>query len=625
MLSKRKSAGRYTKQNQEWDANINALLRLARVQTKTIEAPLRSVNAPLQYQVSSSIDQPLLEEGNNRQNDIKEIHDVIQKIAIHINKLEMQQESSSACTLKRLQEIQEQIDKQPKVDLNTYFHEELNTVERKCHQEINELQIALNYIKDKLLNKLSELESTVVHSTRRNDNSLKEAIESLHAESERRFKVLEQAAKETDAKCAATFNSMGRDIKDQITNMVEEIAKSCVLDYARKKEEEDCRRLNGIDKRITELELFREEICKEIDTVKLDMKVNAKKELAFNKKNKEMDQNMTRVLAELKAFQNKANTEDKHRKSQIQDYWSKLHNELRVSQDNYEIEFDKINARLIENIGSITALSEDLAKLKSRTTEKIDNELEVIERRRRNLESEMEELKNKLDIIPEMKAKIREMESKQEKIDREVKAMNRENERLKNDVNRNKSETMTSLRNVERAMENMKANATAKTKGLVADNKSAMRNEISQLKTNLIRDTQGDQYRVITSEYSISRKKDDILKKDKDPVTRNEVKRHKDSKEDIVSEPLRLLEDEIGKHTDSKENNESVEKSNSKQVSTPKLELESIKTDNEDVKQQQQNSDSDDFDDLYPKDMSTNYKVNIAGPVKLEPTNAIKE
>eukprot|EP00826_Nyctotherus_ovalis_P063457 TRINITY_DN9308_c0_g1_i11.p2 TRINITY_DN9308_c0_g1~~TRINITY_DN9308_c0_g1_i11.p2 ORF type:complete len:163 (+),score=51.35 TRINITY_DN9308_c0_g1_i11:119-607(+) len=157
---------------------------------------------------------------------------------------------------------------------------------------------------------------------------------------------------------------------------------------------------------------------------------------------------------------------------------------------------------------------------------------------------------------------------------------------------------------------------------------------MSQMRIDLMRDAQRGS--VVTNEYNIYRKeitRENVFKKEKPPVNEEP---QKDPNSDIVSNPLMLLKDHASEEADSNENNIegsevsgiSKEQNIYSNPSVPKLDLEAVRIVNKSQAKESEEKprvdnakedSSDELDDLYPKDMSTNFKVNIGSvPEKIE-------
>eukprot|EP01022_Parablepharisma_sp_SALTPOND_P019867 TRINITY_DN346_c0_g1_i3.p1 TRINITY_DN346_c0_g1~~TRINITY_DN346_c0_g1_i3.p1 ORF type:complete len:900 (+),score=121.79 TRINITY_DN346_c0_g1_i3:2341-5040(+) len=518
MLQRHTSVSKLPKTYTNWDSNINALLRLtqgsvkgaSRIPSEAFKTnvyymnkrnPIENAKMPEPSREGDTLKRKTSQPSVNYKttpsfyNEIDEIKDVIQKLAVHINKLELQQESSSACTLKRFSELQDQIavfaqskpvpaaDPQHQEGETKALRSEVRMLDQKYYKEVSEVQKALAYIKDKLFEKLSGLESTTFQSTRQNDShiaSLENSIKTLRSENDDKFGRIEENLNElATLKYTDVVESVSKIVQEQVNHSVAEMIKNGILEYARKKEDEDYRRLCLIDQRILEVESMQQELNREIDMTKLDAKVAAKKEAVANAKFKEMEESIANLIAEQQTMKGKAETEEKIRKGAMQEYWQKVQAGIKEVHEAYGTDMEMLKGAIRENKLNLTALSEDLVKIKDRTNEKMEGLLEIIERNRRTLESEIEEIRAKMDQITAVKLQMDGYIDKSERIKGEIRGLQGENDNLREAINQNKMEIEEQIVNIQNEVEDKLTAVTAEIKQYSEGNLNKLRDEFT--------------------------------------------------------------------------------------------------------------------------------------------------
>jgi len=478
----------------DWDANINALMKLAqggttkasakfpvdrfktnvyymgnkntadiiKLQEKAYSRP-QPANDQM-YQTtktgfarrSSQTSQPEFQEntdlnGNeSKDNEIREIKQVIQKIAVHINKLELQQESSSSCTLKRLTELEDYVNSIKQVNSNTYETEglairnEIRGLDQKHNKDIGELQTALTYIRDKLFEKLNTLETTAFNSANQGNlqiEKLEASINTIKSEAYSKLEEFESNLNEiANMKYTDIVGEVSKSIQEQFKDIFGEMLRNGILEYARKKEDEDYRRLSLIDQRISELENASQELNRQFEMTKLDSKVSAKKEQIMNAKNKELDENLANLIADFQAFKAKYENFEKTQKSTIQEYWSRVESGIKSVHDDFGADIAILRARQNDSKNICDSVVTDTKNLKEKLNERVDLLKDSLEKSIRTNDREIEEINEKLNSFEATKISMDSMIEKQQVLQNEIKI-------LKKDTIDSKKDILTTIKN----------------------------------------------------------------------------------------------------------------------------------------------------------------------------------
>eukprot|EP00826_Nyctotherus_ovalis_P050645 TRINITY_DN6236_c0_g3_i1.p1 TRINITY_DN6236_c0_g3~~TRINITY_DN6236_c0_g3_i1.p1 ORF type:complete len:497 (+),score=141.95 TRINITY_DN6236_c0_g3_i1:3-1493(+) len=347
--------------------------------------------------------------------DIEAIKTVIEKMALKISQLEQQQESSSVCALKRFNELNNQV--QGSLQSSDAFYDRLKEDELKNlrsqmfafkdaqQKEMGEMQIALNFLNDRMLGKLSDLEAATVKAAEYNNsnmNSLDNSFKSFKYDTEHHFQNIERAIKEISSfRHADLLDNLLKIVQGQIEETVDDMIKSGVLEYARAKEEEDYRRFALVDQRMLELENDRDQIVREVEASRLDIKAAARKDASADTKLKELEDTVTSVLAEARSLKTMTEADQKAQGNMVQEYWQKMQNEISSLQTAQDQEVAKLNSRVRESTGSVLAINEQISKLRNKLNESIDSAFESIAANKNAVKSEIDDIRERLVELKE--------------------------------------------------------------------------------------------------------------------------------------------------------------------------------------------------------------------------------
>lgn len=449
------------------------------------------------------------------------MNEAIQQIKKQINTIELQQQSSSACTLKRFEDIQQEISKSPankgnfidaKVDpeqldakftlIRNELSQELSQAilqeretNRKLKEDIEDLQRNLieqqknqvqdlnsmrNYIKDsfqdfmqkqqneiedmqsgqtmiqeKILARLSTLESAEADRSDENIpelyNSLKASLLAQAEAVDNKFESVGNAISQLEITCNAIqeekvlLASAVKTIKDDNGTMMSKIGeavKSQIMEYARRKEEEDTRRFTILGDQIQE---FQNEIMELKQSMSTNIENQKVGERCFVLKQQSMNQSISLLenrvngheanTQELKALLAKKETlindlekkikeqENEQNKvkiehaSQIADLkkesgiLGKKLEEIPIKQSQFESELLKVQKEFTENCKietekNIKEFEQSYDKLKEfveSLTKDVTNKMQTLEENYAKTLSEIALLKTSKIIVPEAK------------------------------------------------------------------------------------------------------------------------------------------------------------------------------------------------------------------------------
>ena len=290
------SALSISKQRQYFDSNLNAFLRhskdltkgklelpnnnFIRLATKTVE----SKGSPLHYSKSTI--------------DNKE------ELMVSIRKLELQQESNNDCIIKRLNELHKRLSllEQSRVrNVNiderdtSVLLDEISKINYNYNNEIPNIQATISYLKENVVEKIAKLE--VVNTQLRSHmnskiTALEHSLEFLHNTNNTKHKELTQ---HINALMESNYQQITDTLHNHIRNSIfTQLVERRVLEYAKLKEEEDCRKLLFIERRLLELDGEQKELNKKLEMFKIDVRINAKKKEVLNVKLKELEETIAK-------------------------------------------------------------------------------------------------------------------------------------------------------------------------------------------------------------------------------------------------------------------------------------------------------------------------------------------
>ncbi len=274
--------------------------------------------------------------------EIQEIKDVVQTIAECVSKLDLQQQSSSDCAAKRFEEIQGQIKALeskaspskftdltgPEIVYNSsqvrdesaiqakaavdqaaqrideqkfrdYITGCMREMETEFAREKEKMQIFASQIQDNVQKALRDMDDTADKSRARGagraqelDDTVRACVQEQTSSLARRCDETEYAIRQLTETLAAVRTEKDnsqfsllkslRERQDRALSEVEDVVKSRILEYARRKEDSDGRKISEITQRVEEVTAAALELSKKlsntIEVQKLDARLAAKKE-----------------------------------------------------------------------------------------------------------------------------------------------------------------------------------------------------------------------------------------------------------------------------------------------------------------------------------------------------------
>jgi len=411
--------------NVDWNSNINVLQQLSRsttakASTRTFKPFIHYRTNPQNYQPELSSHEEVNQRGTRRKteteedkSDIEAIKTVIEQMALKIKQLEEQQENSSACAIRRFNNLNNQMLKSSDTLHNKLKEDEIKTLKNELfafkdsqRKEINEVQIALNYLNERMMGRLSDIEAATIRAAERNNtnvSSLNDSLKSFNYDTEHRFQSIEKKINETTSYKTDTLDSLLKIVQEQIEEIVGDMIKNGILEYARAKEGEDYRRFALVDQRMLELENDKGLLMKELEASKVDIRFAAKKGAAMEAKLKELEGSITSALAEVRSMNTMAEANQKAQRNMVKEYWEKMQREISSMQSMQDQEIAKFNSKIKESTESILAINEDITKLRNKVNESIDNLFEVTIAHKTNTRTELDDIKDKLETLSQLK------------------------------------------------------------------------------------------------------------------------------------------------------------------------------------------------------------------------------
>ncbi len=342
---------------------------------------------------------------------------LVEKLSLQVNRLELQQESSGACTLKRFGDLEAEFlrlrgqaddakskagDSGPDTEK---LEKALKDLDQRERHEMGEVQAALGYLKDRLFAKLSDIEDFGSKSARQQENSagelqslLSDAINAYKAENEKRLSNIEGlltqvAESQVKVSCDPdTIEKITQNVQIQVGDMV----KSGILEYARRKDEEDLKRLSQLDRRVEELAAAQkssmEKTASVLDSCRVEGKLMAKRDATHSQHFRQVEERMAALHATTQEIQCRESSNAKLEKTKRAEYEAKIDQTVKEMHVKYGGEIDRLDEK-IGKFRKVVDEAKEVAESAESISRKRIEELGVrVDCWRKALEDRMEEM-----------------------------------------------------------------------------------------------------------------------------------------------------------------------------------------------------------------------------------------